>query len=355
MTSIELDGITVGQRDSERLRDVSVEVASGAVLAVLGSSGSGKTTLLRAVAGLDRVERGTVRFDGRDVTHDEPRDRHVAVVFQHPVLFPKRSVRRNIAFPLEIDRQPADEILQRVGAEARALHIEALLRRRPTTLSSGEAQAVQIARALVKQPAVLLLDEPFAHVDAHQTMQFRREVTLIQRGFGVTTIMAANESDDAMTMADRVAVLEAGRLVQVAAPLDVYETPRTVDAALLTGAADVFEVTVEGAVEGSWLAGAGMRIRAWAPALVAHHGRRLQMVVRPEWWQLDPSGRIDAVVVRVERLGPHVVLSCLVDGRPMTAKLDRPGAVVAGDRVRLRLDRSVLIDPRDGFRIDLTP
>ena len=143
----------------------------------------------------------------------------MAFVFQQPVLFPK-TVQRNIAFPLEVDHQPADEIRKRVGAEARALHIEMLLRRRPRQLSAGEAQAVQIARALVKQPAVLLLDEPFARVDAHQTAQLRREVMLIQRGFGVTTVLAANEPADAMTMGDRIAVIEDGRLVQCDAPLD---------------------------------------------------------------------------------------------------------------------------------------
>ncbi len=353
MVSVQLDGVGVDKDGTAVLRDVSVEIGAGDVLAVLGSSGSGKTTLLRAIAGLDRVERGAVRFGGRDVTGEQPADRHVAFVFQRPVLFPKRSVRGNISFPLEIDHRPIDEIRERVGAEARALQIEALLRRRPKTLSAGEAQAVQIARALVKQPSVLLLDEPFANVDAHLTAQFRREVTLIQRGFGVTTVMAANESADAMTMADRVAVLEGGRVVQVAPPLDIYDRPRTVNAALLTGAADVLEVEVEHDGDGSWLVRPGVRIRVWAPALERHRGRRLQLLVRPEWWQLDPAGRIAAAVDRVERQGSHAALWCVVDGRPMTVKLDGSPAVAVGDQLRLRLDRYVLIDPRDGYRIDL--
>jgi len=345
--------VTVIKDGAEVLSDVSVQIGAGSVLALLGSSGSGKTTLLRAVAGLDPVERGAVRFDGRDVTGERPGSRHVAFVFQRPVLFPKRSVRGNISFPLEVDHRPITEIRERVGAEARALHIEALLRRRPRTLSAGETQAVQIARALVKQPQALLLDEPFANVDGHRTAQLRREVTLIQRGFGVTTIMAANESVDAMTMADRVVVLEVGRVVQVAAPLDVYDSPRTVNAAFLTGAADVIEVTVDVDVDGCWLVRPGFRVRAWAPALAEQCDRRLQMVVRPEWWQLDPNGRIDARVERVENVGSDSSLWCIVDGRPMTVKLARAGSVRAGDRIRLRLDRYVLIDPRDGYRIDL--
>lgn len=353
MTTIEIDGLTVRKGSDAVLHDVRMRVGSGRVLALLGSSGSGKTTLLRALAGLDRVESGTVTFDDRDVTNAEPGDRNVAFVFQEPVLFPKRNVRRNISFPLEIDHRPADEIRKRVGAEARALHIEELLRRHPKQLSAGEVQAVQIARALVKQPAVLLLDEPFAHVDVHQTSTLRREVMLIQRGFGVTTVIAAHEPADAMAMGDDIAVIDDGRIVQFDDPVAVYDRPRTVNAALLTGAADVIEVEVTGDRDGSWLVRPGLRIRAWAPALAAHRGRGLQMIVRPEWWQLDPHGPIDAEVTRVAGAGPTATLWCTVGGRPMTVTMPSVVGVTAGDRVALRLDRYVLVDPRNGYRIDL--
>jgi len=356
MTTIEIDGLTVRKQANVVLHDVRMRVESGRVLALLGSSGSGKTTLLRALAGLDRVESGTVTFGDRDVTAAEPGDRNVAFVFQQPVLFPKRNVRRNISFPLEIDHQPVDEIRKRVGAEARALHIETLLRRQPKQLSAGEAQAVQIARALVKQPAVLLLDEPFARVDAHQTVQLRREVMLIQRGFGVTTVIAANEPADAMSMGDDIAVIEDGRLVQCDVPLAVYGRPRTVNAALLTGAADVIEVEVTGGGSGSWLVRPGLRVRSWSPALEPYRGRGLQMVVRPEWWQLDPNGLIVADVVRVDRAGPATSLWCTVGGRPMTVTLTAGALVGVGDRITLRLGQFVLVDPRTGERIDaVTP
>jgi ABC-type sugar transport system ATPase subunit len=350
MTAIAIDGLTVRKGGDAVVHDIGLRVGSGRVLALLGSSGSGKTTLLRALAGLESVAGGTVAFDDRDVTESEPRARNVAFVFQQPVLFPK-TVQRNIAFPLEVDHQPVDEIRKRVGAEARALHIEDLLLRRPDQLSAGEAQVVQIARALVKQPAVLLLDEPFARVDAHQTAQLRREVMLIQRGFGVTTVIAANEPADAMTMGDEIAVIEDGRLVQCDVPLEVYGHPRTVDAALLTGSADVIEVEVTGAGAGSWLVRDGLRIRAWAPALEPYRGRRLQMVVRPEWWQLDPNGVIDADVVRIDLAGRPMSMRCTVGGRPMTVTVPPSATVDVGDHIRLRLARFTLIDPRTGYRI----
>ena len=353
MTTVELRDLAVNKGGADVVRGVDLVVDSGAVLALLGSSGSGKTTLLRVIAGLDEVARGRVLFEHTDVTAAGPARRRVAFVFQEPVLFPRRSVGRNISFPLEVDHRPIDEIRLRVGAEARALHIENLLRRRPDRLSAGEAQVVQIARALVKQPRVLLLDEPFARVDAHQTAQLRQEVMLIQQGFGVTTVLAANEPADAMSMADRVAVLEGGRLVQVGAPLAVYERPDTVSSALLTGDADVLEVEVTGDVDGSWLVRPGLRVRAWQPALAAHRGRRMQLLVRPEWWTLDPNGGIEAEVMRVAHTGSTVALWCSVGGRPMTVKLRDPSDVRSGSILRLRLDRYVLIDPRDGRRVDL--
>ena len=353
MTTITIDGLTVRKQANTVLHDLGLRVESGRVLALLGSSGSGKTTLLRALAGLDRVESGRVVFGDCDVTDAEPGTRNVAFVFQEPVLFPKRNVRRNIAFPLEIDHQPVDEIRERVGAEARALHIDTLLRRRPDELSAGEAQAVQIARALVKQPAVLLLDEPFAQVDAHQTATLRREVMLIQRGFGVTTVLAANEPADAMAMGDEIAVIDDGRLVQWDSPLAVYERPETANAALLTGPADLLDVEVTGDRDGSWIVRPGLRVRAWAPALEVHRGRRVQMVVRPEWWQLDPTGLIEAAVIRAGGVGPVSSLWCDVGGQPMTVTLPADTTIETGDRIRLRLERYVLIDPATGRRIDV--
>ena len=202
---------------------------------------------------------------------------------------------------------------------------------------------------------MLLLDEPFACVDAHQTAQLRREVMLIQRGFGVTTVLAANEPADAMTMGDRIAVIEDGRLVQCDAPLAVDGQPRTVNAALLTGAADVLEIEVAGDGRGSWLVRPGLRVRSWSPAVEPYRGRRLQMVVRPEWWQLDPRGLIEADVVRIDRAGPTASSWCTVGGRPMTVTMPSGAAVDVGDRIRLRLDEFVLIDPRTGSRIATTP
>ncbi len=165
MAAIDLDHVSVRSGRTARLDDVSMTIDDGALVAVVGGSGSGKTSLLRAVAGLDLIERGLLRFDGRDVTRMTPGDRDVSMVFQSPALLGHLSARRNVSFPLDVRQVASEEIRQRVDAEVRALRIEGLMGRHPSTLSVGEQQMVQIARALVRVPAVLLLDEPFASLD----------------------------------------------------------------------------------------------------------------------------------------------------------------------------------------------
>ena len=224
-----------GGEASPALQGVDLAVLDGEMMAVVGRSGAGKTTLLRAIAGLDQVTGGAVLMDGVDVTASEPGERDVAMVFQFPHLLPHRNVGRNVAFPLEVRHQTLEEIRARVGAEARALHIESLLERSPRDLAAGEAQLVQIARALVRVPRVLLLDEPLARLDARVRERMRRELRMLQQGYGVTTIFTTNDPTEAMAMSDRLVVLDAGRVEQVGTPIDVYREPVSLLAAQLTG------------------------------------------------------------------------------------------------------------------------
>jgi len=355
MARVELIGAHVVRGKATVAHDLDLVADDGTVLALVGPSGSGKTSIVRAIAGLDRVRPGTVLFDGIDVTTARPADRNVSMVFEVPALYPKRSVRGNISFPLEMRHTDADEIRSRVTAEARAIHIESLLDRSPRRLSAGEAHAVQVARALVRNPAVLLLDEPFAKIDGDLAMTLRREIMLIQRGFGVTTVLATNDPLDAMVMADRLAVVERGRITQIGAPLEVYSRPRTAVAAQVTGDADVLEVRVEPDDLASWLVHPAFRLRAWQPALRDHAHRRLQMIVRPEWWQLDDHGAVTVTVERIHGWGSTISLWCRAGDRPITVKLPspQPRPVRAGDELRLRIDHHVLIDPIDGFELDL--
>lgn len=282
MASVTLRAVTVHHAGTKLLGPVDLEVADGELVAVVGVSGAGKTTLLRAVAGLESVSGGVLELDGVDVTRLAAGERDVAMVFQQPMLLPLRTIGRNIAFPLEVRRRTIDEIRTRVAAEARALHIESLLERAPTDLAAGEVQLVQIARALVRVPHVLLLDEPLAHLDTHLREHMRRELRVLQRGYGVTTLLTTNDPAEAMSMSDRLVMLDDGAVVQVGAPAGVYQEPATLTVALLTGELTVTEVAVSSDGHGFWLRGRDGTRRAWTASLADHVGARLVRGVRAD-------------------------------------------------------------------------
>jgi ABC-type sugar transport system ATPase subunit len=356
MLDVTLDAASVRHGSTLVLDHATLRVDAGELAVVLGGSGAGKTTLLRAVAGLDDLVSGTIHIGGRDMSGVPPGERNVSLTFQQPVLFPRRNVARNIGFPLELRKATADEIAERVDVEARLLKIDQLLRRHVDELSLGEAQMVQLARSLVRAPSVLLLDEPFAALDGELADVLRREMTLMQRAFGVTMLMATNDPHGMLFVADTVVVLERGTVVQQGPPREVYERPDTAASAMLTGEAALLPVDVEVDADGAWLVHRSFRFRAWAPGLRRHAGRRVQLVTRPEWWAVDPHGVIGGVVERVSRWQGATTVVCDVNGLHVVAR-GAPGepdwhGVEVGDRVGLRLAHWVLLDPLDGRRID---
>lgn len=362
MPGVELDGVSLRRDATQVLGDVSFTVDPGSLTVLVGASGAGKTSVLRVVAGLEPSSTGVVRIGDRDVTRVSAGDRDLAMAFQDPVVFPTRDVGRNIGFPLEIRRAAADEIADRVGAEARILHIERLLRRDAERLSVGEAHVVQLARLLVRCPSVLLLDEPFAALEAELAGHVRREMALLQREFGVTTLLATNDPHDVMFAADRIVVLEGGRreggrVVQVGTPTEVYERPETAASAMLTGDAQLFTVEVEATGDGVSLVHPAFRIRAPQRTLRRYRSRRLQLVTRPEWWVVDPSGSTGGVVRKVTTWAGMTTVELDVNGQRLVVRSDVRELARFGlerdARVGLRARRWVVLDPRDGRRIEL--
>lgn len=356
MSTVELDHVTVRSGQTPRLSEVSMSIDDGALVAVVGASGSGKTSLLRAVAGLDRVDQGAVMLDGVDVTRATPAERDVGMVFQTPALIGHLSARRNVSFPLDVRRVASDEIRRRVDAEARALHIEQLMDREPTTLSVGEQQMVQIARALVRVPNVLLLDEPFASLDDQFRGRMRAEFAVLQSGYQVTTLMTTNDSADVEALAGMVAVLDGGRLVQFGDTPAVRRSPVNLLAAAATGPLSLIEMTVVAAPQGFWFqredpsSGELVRIRAWSPALADHVGASVTVGLRPEDVEIADSGTIPATIRSTARFGPAGA-ACLVAGVRVGA-LPRAGSRPAvGSAVRLRVHHHVVFDRSDDRRI----
>ncbi|MEO8275359.1 MAG: sn-glycerol-3-phosphate ABC transporter ATP-binding protein UgpC [Thermoanaerobaculia bacterium] len=215
--------------------DFSLEVNDGEFLVVVGPSGCGKSTLLRLLAGLEELDAGEVRIAGRRVNELPPRERDIAMVFQSYALYPHMSVRRNLGFGLEMRRVAKDEVTRRVDEAARLLGLDSLLDRRPAQLSGGQRQRVALGRALVRQPAVFLFDEPLSNLDAALRVSMRAEIAALHRRLGTTTIYVTHDQVEAMTMGTRVAILDRGVLQQAATPRAIYDRPANVFVARFIG------------------------------------------------------------------------------------------------------------------------
>jgi putative spermidine/putrescine transport system ATP-binding protein len=246
MSYLELSSLQKRYRDIVAVDDVSVSVARGESVALLGPSGCGKTTTLRMLAGLVDPDRGAIRLDGSEITRVPAHRRNMGYVFQSYALFPHLSVARNVAFGLEERGVARAEINRRVGEALSLVRLSGLDQRRPRELSGGQQQRVALARALVIRPAVLLLDESLSNLDAKLRDAMRHEIRGIQRALGITTLFVTHDQVEALTMCDRIAVMDRGRIAQIGTPEDIYERPATRFVAEFVGRANVLPATRDG-------------------------------------------------------------------------------------------------------------
>jgi multiple sugar transport system ATP-binding protein len=353
MASIALRRITKRFGQTEVLRDVSLDVADGEFLAILGPSGCGKSTLLRILAGLEGVDLGTVELDGRDVTEVPAKARNLAMVFQSYALYPHMTVARNIAVPLEMRRLSAwrripvlgalvpgtsarrNAIAQDVRRVAGSLGLDALLARRPAQLSGGQRQRVALARAMVRDPAAFLMDEPLSNLDARLRGEAREEILALQRRLGATVVYVTHDQAEAMAMADRVAVMQAGRVLQVAPPQALYDEPASLEVARFVGSPPMNALPATIDVDGA-VTVAGLRLPWRAPGASG----AVTMGVRPEALAQVAQGGIPAELRRIERLGAEAILHAMIGDAPALARID------AADAGTFRPGESLLLAPR---------
>lgn len=227
MATVKLENIKKSYGKTDVIHGVDIDIADGEFIVIVGPSGCGKSTLLRMVAGLETVTSGEVHIGDTLVNDKEPMDRDIAMVFQNYALYPHMSVFENMAYGLKISGTPKAEIAERVGAAAKLLQIEPFLQRRPRDLSGGQRQRVAMGRAIVRKPAVFLFDEPLSNLDAKLRVQMRLEIKQLQRRLGVTSLYVTHDQVEAMTLADRMVVMNGGRADQIGAPLEVYANPAT--------------------------------------------------------------------------------------------------------------------------------
>jgi multiple sugar transport system ATP-binding protein len=326
MASVELSNVRKTYGALAVIHGVSLSIAEGEFIALVGPSGCGKSTLLRMIAGLEDITDGEVLIGGNVVNSLTPRERNIAMVFQSYALYPHMTVAENMGFNLKLSGFAKPEIEKLVGEAARMLALDDLLDRKQSQLSGGQRQRVAMGRAIVRNPAVFLFDEPLSNLDAKLRVQMRTEIKTLHQKVGTTSVYVTHDQIEAMTLADRIVVLNAGRVEQVGTPLELYRSPANLFVAGFIGspAMNFLDATVEGngGLPAARLSD-GTSIRIAAGRRV-EPGKRVRLGIRPEHILVDASGgslmRGETIVVEPTGAQTHVVFS--LSGEPITAVVD---------------------------------
>ncbi len=339
----------------EVLRDISLAIADGEFVALVGPSGCGKSTLLRLIAGLEPVSIGTIRIGGRDVTDLPAKARDIAMVFQSYALYPHMTVAQNMGFSLRLRGDPRDVIDKRVRDAAAILALSELLDRKPAALSGGQRQRVAMGRAIVRDPKVFLFDEPLSNLDAKLRVAMRSEIKLLHQRLKTTTIYVTHDQVEAMTMADRIVVMRAGRIEQQGAPLDLYDRPANVFVAEFIGSPAMNLLPAELIRGGSQAIAIMGKVRlALPPQPPGAASQPVIVGMRPEHVELAAgSSGFETHVETVEPLGPQVQLVTDLAGTKITVLLNERVSPAPGSALRLhvRPEHVHVFDAMTGLRL----
>jgi sn-glycerol 3-phosphate transport system ATP-binding protein len=351
MAKLTLDGVRKSFGNREVVHGVTCAVEDGELVVVVGPSGCGKSTLLRMVAGLETVSAGTVAIDGRIVNGIEPKDRDIAMVFQNYALYPHMSVYDNMAYGLRMRRMSRGDIRRRVEHAAGILQLDGLLDRKPRQLSGGQRQRVAMGRAIVRDPKVFLFDEPLSNLDAKLRVQMRVEIKRLQQELRTTSLYVTHDQVEAMTLADRLIVMNAGNVDQIGPPLDLYERPATAFVGGFIGSPAMN--LVGGRLEGSAVAIGEAKLPVDRP--VGQPGRPVLAGLRPEHLEATPDGPLALRVELLERLGADTILHGRLDGgvAPLVARIEGIRGPQLGQTTRfaIRPEHLHLFDPDTGQRL----
>ena len=337
--------------------ELDIAVEDGEFLVLVGPSGCGKSTTLRCIAGLERVTSGQIRLDGRDITDAKPKNRDMAMVFQNYALYPHMTVRRNIGYGLKITTDLAkSEINDRVEDTAELLEIPDLLDKKPKELSGGQQQRVALGRAIIREPEVFLMDEPLSNLDAKLRTTMRTEIQQLQREMGVTTIYVTHDQTEAMTMGDKIAVLDGGELQQLGTPLECYHEPANQFVAGFIGSPSMNFIDVRRNGDVLEADAFSYQISSETRTAVDTASNRLTMGIRPEHIELGTGEEPNAVATEievVEPMGEMTYAYFTVGGTTHTASIDGERRIAAGEQVDVVFpeDKIHLFDQADGAAI----
>jgi multiple sugar transport system ATP-binding protein len=363
MATVTFEGVNKSYGDFQAVKDLNLEIGDGEFMVLVGPSGCGKTTSLRMIAGLEEITSGTLRIGDRVVNDVPPKDRDIAMVFQSYALYPHMSVRENLAFGLKLRKVPKPEIERRVNEAAETIQLEKLLDRKPKELSGGQRQRVALGRAIVREPAVFLMDEPLSNLDAKLRVQTRAEIARLHQRLKTTVVYVTHDQVEAMTMGTRIAVMSEGLLQQVGSPQILYDTPinRFVAGFIGSPSMNFVNVTLEGTGDTAKLTGPG----DWSVALPTRYrdgafsraGKTLVAGFRPEHVDIGEAGpglgtfRARADVV--EYLGNEELLHVNAADQDIVAIVDSEHRVRPGDIVNLvlPLEKLHLFDGETGLTL----
>jgi sn-glycerol 3-phosphate transport system ATP-binding protein len=338
---------------------LDLEIRHGEFIVILGPSGCGKSTLLRMIAGLEAIDDGEIAIGGRVVNRLEPRERGCAMVFQNYALYPHMTVAENIGYSLKVAGRPKAERAARVEAVARIVGLAEFLDRKPGQLSGGQRQRVAMARAMIREPQVFLFDEPLSNLDAKLRVQMRIEIRRLHARLGGTSVFVTHDQVEAMTLADRLVVMNAGRIEQVGAPREVYRRPASLFVAGFIGSPPMNVLPAEVVAPGVARLPSGLRI-GFDAALDAPPGSAVSLGIRPEEVELLPGAAPDATEVPVEfveELGAGHLAHGALEGRDFVVALPAAAEPPRGGRLAVRFPPAAvhLFDAATGVRIPARP
>ena len=346
MSNVELNGVwKIYDKQVEAVRDVNLSIASGEFVVLVGPSGCGKSTTLRMIAGLETISRGQILINGRVVNDVAPKDRDIAMVFQNYALYPHMTVEKNIGFALKIAGMSKDEIRERVGRTSSILGLDALLKRKPGALSGGQRQRVALGRAIARDPAVYLFDEPLSNLDAKLRVGMRSELKALHQRLGTTTVYVTHDQEEAMTLGSRLVVMAQGEVQQIGTPLEVYHHPVNRFVAGFVGSPTMNfiegRVVRAGSSHEFVPSAGGIKIALPASAFGGEHADgQFVLGFRPQAVSLGTGAadEIEAKVVLTEPLGDQVDLRLdLGTGEPIGARMPLQEIPKAGQTIRVRI------------------
>jgi iron(III) transport system ATP-binding protein len=330
-----------GSGEVVAVNGVTLDIEEGELVTLLGPSGCGKTTTLRLIAGFEFPTEGTIRLDGETINEQPPHKRDMAMVFQSYAIFPHLDVFENTAYGLNVQRRPKQEIAERVARVLDLVELTGLEKRAPNQLSGGQQQRVALARALIMEPKVLLMDEPLSNLDAKLRDQMRTEIRRIQQQLGITSIYVTHDQIEAMTLSDRIVVMNQGEIEQIGTPLELYRHPRTRFVAGFIGRANFVPGTVRGLEQGGKelvVQALGRRLQISDIQAAHAAGEEVTLILRPEVIRVGDDGGTVGIVRRASYLGDAIDYDIEVDGHLLTAVETDPTRMVVhpvGDRVGL--------------------